>query len=297
MAEAAAALQSQITAAVTAALAAQAAAAAPVAHVAVKLPDFWVKDPKMWFSQAEAQFRRARITAETTIYDYVLMKLPEDVVMSVRSLVSAIEADPVKQEASYTLMKEALLGSYGKTKWQMAYSLLDHPDLGDRRPSAMMAEMLALRFETTAPDSLFLALFLRRLPASIRDHLAAANHTTATEMAAHADILWDARNTTSVSPVSDSLAAVSVRSASPDRSAKSPDHRARSPIAAVAADANRPAAPHLDTRTARGFATSTGGTAVTPQAAASLVIGRKTRSPPWAAQCSRWPHLSSGFGF
>jgi hypothetical protein len=39
MAEAAAALQAQITAAVTAALAAQAAAVAPVAHVAVKLPD------------------------------------------------------------------------------------------------------------------------------------------------------------------------------------------------------------------------------------------------------------------
>jgi hypothetical protein len=228
-AAAAVALQAQITAAVTAALAAQAAAAAPVAHVAVKLPDFWVKDPKMWFSQAEAQFRRARITAQSTMYDYVLMKLPEDVVMSVRALVSAIETDPVKQETSYLLLKEALLGSYGKTKWQMAYSLLDHPDLGDRRPSAMMAEMLSLRFETTAPDSLFLALFLRRLPASIRDHLAAANHATATEMATHADVLWDARNTASVSAVSDSLAALSVRSASPDRRAKSPDRRARSP--------------------------------------------------------------------
>jgi hypothetical protein len=115
------------------------------------------------------------------------------------------------------------------TKWQMAYALLDHPDLGDRRPSAMMAEMLSLRYETTAPDSLFLALFLRRLPPSIRDHLSAANHTTATEMSTHADILWDARNTTSVSVVSDSLAAVSVRSASPNRRAKSPDRRARSP--------------------------------------------------------------------
>jgi hypothetical protein len=133
----------------------------------------------MWFAQAEAQFRRSRITAETTMYDYILMKLPQDVVMSVRALVSAIEADPVKQETSYTLMKEALLGSYGMTKWQMAYALLDHPDLGDRRPSAMMAEMLSLRYETTAPDSLFLALFLRRLPPSIREHLSAANHTTA----------------------------------------------------------------------------------------------------------------------
>jgi len=231
MAEDAAALQAQINAAVIAALAAQAAAVVPaqVAHVAVKLPDFWVKDPKMWFAQAEAQFRRARVTAETTMYDYVLMKLPQDVVMSVRALVSAIEADPVKQEQSYTLMKEALLGSYGMTKWQMAYSLLDHPDLGDRRPSAMMAEMLSLRYETTAPDSLFLALFLRRLPASIRDHLAAANHTTATEMATHADILWDARSTTTVSAVTDSLAAVSVRSASP-RYSRSPDRRARSPV-------------------------------------------------------------------
>jgi hypothetical protein len=229
MAEAAAILQAQINAAVVAALAAQAAVPAQVAHVAVKLPEFWVKDPKMWFAQAEAQFRRARVTAETTMYDYILMKLPQDVVMSVRALVSAIEADPVKQEQSYTLMKEALLGSYGMTKWQMAYSLLDHPDLGDRRPSAMMAEMLSLRFETTAPDSLFLALFLRRLPVSIRDHLAAANHTTATEMATHADILWDARSTASVSAVTDSLAAVSVRSASPNRRAKSPDRRARSP--------------------------------------------------------------------
>jgi hypothetical protein len=116
------------------------------------------------------------------------------------------------------------------TKWQMANSLLDHPDLGDRRPSAMMAEMLSLRFDTTAPDSLFLALFLRRLLASIRDHLAAANHTTATEMATHADILWDARSTASVSAVTDSLAAVSVRSTSPNRRAKSPDRRARSPV-------------------------------------------------------------------
>jgi hypothetical protein len=80
------------------------------------------------------------------------MKLPEDVVMSVRSLISEIEADPALQATSYQLLKDALLGSYGKTKWQMAYALLDHPDLGDRRPSAMMAEMWSLRFETSAPD-------------------------------------------------------------------------------------------------------------------------------------------------
>jgi hypothetical protein len=33
----------------------------------------------MWFSQAEAQFRRGRISVESTVYDHVLMKLPEDI--------------------------------------------------------------------------------------------------------------------------------------------------------------------------------------------------------------------------
>jgi hypothetical protein len=79
----------------------------------------------------------------------------------------------------------------------------------------MMAEMLSLRYETTTPDTLFLALFLRRLPNSIRDHLAAADHKTSTEMAAHADVLWDARKTCSVSVVTESDGAVSLRGRSP----------------------------------------------------------------------------------
>ena len=224
-----AALQAQIAAAVAAALAARdAQEQAPVAHVAVKLPEFWIKDPAMWFSQAEAQFRRSRITREMTKYDHVLTKLPENVIMSVRALISQIEANNELEGESYQMLKTALLASYGKSKWQMAYELLDHPDLGDRRPSTMMAEMLSLRYETSEPDTLFLALFLRRLPASIRDHLAAKDCKTAAEMAQHADILWDARNSASVSAVSDSLAAVSVRSVSP-RGSRSPDRRTRSP--------------------------------------------------------------------
>jgi hypothetical protein len=45
--------------------------------------------------------------------------------------------------------------------------------------------------------------------------LAATDHKTAAEMASHADVLWDARNASSVAAVSDSLAAVSVRSLFP----------------------------------------------------------------------------------
>ncbi len=68
------------------------------------------------------------------------------------------------------------------------------------------------------------------------------------------------------------------------------------PIAAAEEDAS-PAAPHLDARMGRSSAIFTGSTATTPQAAANPVTGRETRFPPWAASCSRRPHLPTGFDF
>jgi hypothetical protein len=86
-----------------------------------------------------------------------------------------------------------------------------------------MSDMVALLPEDAQPDTLFLALFLRRLPPSLRDHLAAADLDTADEMAELADKLWDARNSQSISAVADSVAAV--RPFSPSRSGRSPDRR------------------------------------------------------------------------
>jgi len=197
---------------------------APVAAVGVKLPDFWTSDPVMWFAQAEAVFRRSNITTSFTKYDHVLMKLPEPVVVSVRNLVSTVR--PTDTDA-YEKLKARLTASYAKTRWQKAFALLRHPDLGDRRPSQLMNEMLALLPDGDNGDStLFLGLFLLRLPVSMRDHLAAADLNTAAEMAAHADQLWDARaGESALSAVSASVDAVASRSPSRDSRRRSPDRR------------------------------------------------------------------------
>jgi len=119
------------------------------------------------------------------------MKLPEPVVVSVRNLVSSVQ--PIDTDA-YERLREQLTASYSKTRWQQAFALIKHPDLGDRRPSQLMNEMLALLPAGDTGDStIFLALFLLRLPVSMRDHLGAADFKTAAEMAARADTLWDAR--------------------------------------------------------------------------------------------------------
>jgi hypothetical protein len=159
--------------------------------VAVKLPKFWPADPQTWFHQAEAAFRRSNVTVSYTKYNQVLMKLPTDVVMSVRDLVNTMQPNTLD---AYEQLKARLTESYGKTKWQQVNTLLDMPPLGDRRPSHLMNEMLALLPTGENKDgAIFLGIYLRKLPSTMRDHLAAANHNTAAAMAAHADVLWDAR--------------------------------------------------------------------------------------------------------
>jgi hypothetical protein len=87
----------------------------------------------------------------------------------------------------------------------------------------MRNKMLALiPTSSNKDDYIFLGIFLRKLPSSMREHLAAANHTTAATMSTHADILWDAKaGDTNISSISDaSVSAVANHSfarRSPDR--------------------------------------------------------------------------------
>ena len=163
---------------------------AVAAVVVVKLPAFWVAEPLMWFAQAEAAFRRGNITVSSTKYDHILMKLPESVLVSVRDVIQTVDDNT---ENPYGLLKARLLTSFGATKWQLAAKLLDYPPLGDARPSALMDNMLALLPPGERPGTLFQLLFMRRLPADMRQQLAAREFDTAIAMAAHADLLWDAR--------------------------------------------------------------------------------------------------------
>jgi hypothetical protein len=163
---------------------------ATVSSISVKLPDFWLSDPEMWFTQADSIFRRANIKNSLTKYDYALQKLPCEVLLSVRKLALRVRTGAV--EDPYEQLEEKLTASFQKSPWQRTFELLDMPELGDRRPSVLMDAMLALLPEDVPPNRLFLALFLRRLPADMRDHLAAQDLLAPVAMAAAANRLYDA---------------------------------------------------------------------------------------------------------
>jgi hypothetical protein len=81
-----------------------------VNHITVKLPEFWTMEPDLWFMQAETTFRRAKITCSLTKYDYVLQRLPMDVLVSVKELARRVRTGGV--DDPYEQLEKKLTASY-----------------------------------------------------------------------------------------------------------------------------------------------------------------------------------------
>ena len=55
----------------------------------MKLPLFWVNNPRMWFQTAEAQFRIKGITHSMTKFDHVLARIPSELTISLADVMEA----------------------------------------------------------------------------------------------------------------------------------------------------------------------------------------------------------------
>ena len=107
----------------------------------VDLPSFWDADPVLWFRQCESAFRRSGTVSSGVKFDHIVGKLPNAVSLSCRSLLLSINFE---DKDAYERLKSHLCKNYGKSKWQMGYSLLDSPGLGDRRPSQLLQDLRAM---------------------------------------------------------------------------------------------------------------------------------------------------------
>ncbi len=205
----------------------------------VDLPAFWDADPVLWFRQCESTFRRAGTVSSGVKFDHVVGKLPNAVSLSCRSHLLSINFE---DKDAYQRLKEHLCKNYSKSKWQQGYALMDHPGLGDRRPSQLLQDMRALLPEKEAEGVLFQCLFLKRLLTSMSDAVMAAGLENIEDMAAMANRLHDKPAAAGVSAVAaqppccthvsaiDSKQRKFNRSGrSPNRSGRSPDRRAATP--------------------------------------------------------------------
>lgn len=190
----------------------------------IKLPDFWTDEPDLWFLHVKAGFRNSQVTQSQTKFDHVIQKLPQNIMVYVHGL---IMNSAWSSSAPYEDLKSKLVSSYTLSCWQRVNKLIHHPALGKRRPTAFMDAMLALLPEDEVPGSLFLGLFLERLPVEMGDHLVDKEFKNPSEMTLHANKLWDARRAQAADSLLAGAATSPARAQTCDRGDSSPAHRSQ----------------------------------------------------------------------
>ena len=157
----------------------------------VILSTFWPNDVRGWFTWAEHNFRRFGVTDSLYKFALVLPTLPEDAQLQVRSLMREVDDLP----DPYNSLKQRLLEIYTPPDLELTARILHAPELGDRKPSALMETLLSWLPAGEVDGLLFKTVFITRMPKEISDHLARKLRSkTSRELAALADQLWMARN-------------------------------------------------------------------------------------------------------
>ena len=89
----------------------------------------------------------------------------------------------------YKGLKARLLGTFTPSEYERAGMLINSPDLGDNKPSALLDRKLAL-LGNHEPCLLWKRLFLQRLPAEVRAPLLQSSVGNMRNLAEQADLTW-----------------------------------------------------------------------------------------------------------
>jgi len=157
----------------------------PPAARTFKLPPFWDHAPDMWFCRAEFRFEVASISGERDRFAHVVDALSYEALKLVKDLLMAPPVD-----RPYTKLKERILLATQLTPVQMAIKLMAAPEMGDRRPTSLLASLMEHCPPGEENTAFFRAAFIVRLPADIRAHLDGLETGDLKELAAKADRHW-----------------------------------------------------------------------------------------------------------
>ena len=121
-------------------------------------------------------------------WDYVLPKLPTDVLNNISDVVDSLTDDTPNP---YELVKNRLLETYTPTRWQLARQLMTFPHISGVWPTTLMNQLLSLLPQGDHPETMFLMLFLDCLLPNISTQLTARSFRHPRDVAAYADQIWD----------------------------------------------------------------------------------------------------------
>ncbi|XP_046393721.1 uncharacterized protein LOC124161444 [Ischnura elegans] len=152
-----------------------------VNRVSMKLPPFWPDRPALWFAQLEIQFTLAGITSDKTMFMYAVAQLDNKYAIEVEDVITS-----PPETGRYAKLKDEILHRLSASRETRLRQLVEHEELGDRKPSQLLRHLRTLAGESV-PDEFIRSLWMSRLPPSTQTILATQDSVELSSVANLAD--------------------------------------------------------------------------------------------------------------
>ena len=145
------------------------------------VPPFGDLDVETWFAVLELEFINRNIIADESKFAQLVPRLTRDVITLVKDLLLTPDL-----KERYATAKARIIEEQQPSAAVTLDKLLTKMELGDRKPSALLREMMDLS-KTRFDQATLKELWMNRLPANVQDLLAAQPNLTLQQAAIAAD--------------------------------------------------------------------------------------------------------------
>ncbi|XP_029165115.1 uncharacterized protein LOC114936180 [Nylanderia fulva] len=157
-----------------------------VSRVGMRMPEFTPTDPELWFNIVDRSFQAAGITVDATKFGYALSALGPRYTTEVRDIIMNPPPERAYETLKTELVKRLSLSQEHKTR-----RLLEHEEIGDRKPSQFLRHLRGLAGNVVG-DQVLRTIWLSRLPAHLQPHLITRTADTPEQLADIADAIVEA---------------------------------------------------------------------------------------------------------
>lgn len=159
---------------------------AEVSRVGMRMPEFTPSDPELWFKIVDRSFQAAGITTDATKFGYALTAIGPRHTLEVRDIIMNPPLERAYEALKSELIKRLSLSQEHKTR-----QLLEHEEIGDRKPSQFLRHLRGLAGSVVG-DEILRTIWMSRLPAYLQPHLVTRTGDSLDTLADIADAIMEA---------------------------------------------------------------------------------------------------------
>lgn len=163
--------------------------ASDVFRVGVRIPPFWPEEPEVWFAQVESQFELSNVTSDSTKFNFVASQLDQEYARTMKDLLIK-----PPRTGKYDKFKSELIKRISATQEKKTQQLMQHEELGDRKPTQFLRHLRDLA-GPTIPDDFIRTVWASRLPPNVQTIVASQHRQNLDDVAELADRVHDVTRT------------------------------------------------------------------------------------------------------